>query len=479
MAEDCAVVICLSDPIEAFLTALFRCLEVFGCSHVLVLTTRSRERDAVLLIDAARSLLPSWVEVGVKPVFPEPTDLSSLEGLVEGLWRLVRDLGRRVVIATFSGSRLEVSSTVLAASRAREDVVLVYTPFFWGPWSGLFYPFTPKPLEPVAILHPDAETVLRAFPHVSPSAPVQERGEGLLNTLGGGASQLRRLIARSQLRLNTSYATSSVVHPVDMRCCGLKISLYINGAERASVEIRDYCSYGEVIDAVDGLGQQVLDLSQAPLSEEVRRSVELLAKFSSILLLTAEECTFSCGDPRGLLLIDFLATLQRNEGVLVDTNVIYSSLHTQLYEYRAALEVPLCAYVELLRHRTHYREGYGELRSAVAQLAIDEIKALALPMNHTASQEPCEVGIALANRAAITCDHTAYTQLFQTLGARAVLAAPRSLKQVRFARREDARRAAYAYYAVAQLRAIASHREVQRILSGMRIRVEYEQRLGV
>lgn len=131
----------------------------------------------------------------------------------------------------FSGSRLEVSSTVLIASRAREDVVLVYTPFFWGSWNKLFYPFTLKPIEPITILHPDVETMIKILPNTNFNILMQEKNKEFLN-IQNKLSRLRKLTAYNQLKLNTNYAISSVVYPLDMHYSGINFSFYIKNIKK-------------------------------------------------------------------------------------------------------------------------------------------------------------------------------------------------------------------------------------------------------
>ncbi len=131
--ETCVLITFYSEPREAFLTSIFRVEEIFNCKYIEIFVSRSRADEAKKIVEIVKSFLEG-VEIDVHPLFPDPSDLSSFNGLVESLFKVLKGLRERgrIVIAVFTGSRLEVSTTVLAASRVREDIVLVYIPFFWG-----------------------------------------------------------------------------------------------------------------------------------------------------------------------------------------------------------------------------------------------------------------------------------------------------------------------------------------------------------
>lgn len=492
MSSGCVLVTFYSDPAEAFLTSVFRVLEVFGCYNVVVLSSKDRFNEVEKVVECVKGCFPSRVEFYVYPDFPPSYDLEGFNGLVEKVYRRLKDVLSRgiVIVATYAGSRVEVSTTVLASSRVREGSVLVYTPFFWGPWSGLFYPFTPRPLEPLVVMHPDAESVKELAGCCEGFNRMQgylgglgNRVLDLFSCIGGDVSELRRRVSYEQFKMNLGYARSPMLYPVNQRCTGVEVSIAIGGiGRRITVAIGDYCNAKDVVEAVHTLGEDLLKLRDEvqPQIEGVR-ALDLLFRFSSVLIPVLEECNHysrSCSESRDLVLVDALNSISRGRSVLVDTNILYSSLHVQLYDQSVrGLRIPLCTYVELLKHVVHYRDSYERLRSEVAAIALDEVKTLGIPLESSVSQQPCEVGMALARDSlSVTMDRHAYMHLFKHLNVEAVLVAPKPIKSIGFLRRENVRRTSYAYYALAQLKALKAYPRIDEALREAKVVIEFRQR---
>lgn len=471
LGEECAAITFYSDPVESFLTSVFRLYEVFGCSQIIVFSSKTREAEASNAVNLLRNYVKN-TEFSLYPIFPDPSDLNSFDGLSQTVYNVLRDISKdsRIVIATYTGSRLEVSATILAASRQRESVSLIYTPFFFGPWNNLFYPFTPKPLEPIAILHPSADDVKSI---VKPSQILIEKQdlEKLLdNFVKPPLSRLRRGVAYTQYKINAEYATSSIIYPLDFRCRGLRITITVNKIPKIVAEARDYCNYDEVIELVHSLGSQIKKFNT--IESEAGRAIELIAKFSGLIPLAVEECTYDCEKYKDVILTDFLSEIGAE--ALMDTNIFYTSLHMLLHESKINVKTPLCAYVELLGHVAHYKNPYEELRSAIASLILDEIRTLGLQIDENSSQRPCEIGIALAKGFAVTSDKKAFDDIFKFLNIKAVFTVPKPIKEVKLLRRENMRRIAYAYYAIAQFKTVVEMPEIAKALSKLGIEVKFE-----
>ncbi len=467
-SEVCVLVTFYSEPREAFLTSVFRVLEVFKCGFVEVFVSRSREVEARDVVGLLSGLF-SDVVFDVCPLFPDPNDLNSFDGLVEKIWSILksfRDRGR-IVIAVFTGSRLEISTVVLAASRIREDIVLVYIPFYWGPWNKLFYPFTPKPLEPLTILHPNAENVKSLIKSTSIYLIDRKSIEYFLEKIGI-ASKFRRELAYTQYRFNQGFTPSTLLHPIDVICKEMKISISVSGIPKLLVKTNSYCNYEEVIDIVDKIGVEATKIFSS--NNDIDKTINLLLKFSSILLPAVEECTFNCNSYRDTILIDFISIL--SEEVLIDTNIVYTSLHTLLYENKENTVLPLCTYIELLKHKAHFTNPYEKIRSAIAEIALEELKTIKIDIDEKASHQPCEIGIALTNKIAVTSDKKAYEEIFKTLKTKAILIQPKPLKQIKFLKREETRKIAYAYYALTQLKTLTSIKKIEKTLNEMKTSIE-------
>ena len=85
------------------------------------------------------------------------------------------------------------------------------------------------------------------------------------------------------------------------------------------------------------------------------------------------------------------------------------------------------------------------------------------------------MGIALArksDRLCITSDRNAYEKLFKTVKVGGILAKPSTIKETRFLKHEASRRTSYAYYAIAQLRALANR--LGRALRKLGIEIRFE-----
>ncbi|MEM1526810.1 MAG: hypothetical protein QXH10_09760 [Ignisphaera sp.] len=466
-SEECILITFYSEPKEAFLTSIFRILEVFRCRYIEVFVSKSREAEARATVELLKNLV-NGIGFEVHGLFPDPSDLNSFDGLAEKVLNVLKRLREkgRVVIATFTGSRLEVSTTVLSALRIREDIVLVYIPFFWGPWNKLFYPFTPKPLEPITILHPNSEDVKNMVKPMNSYAIDRNTAEFLLERMGI-SSKLRKGIAYAQHKLNLEFAPSTLLHPTDTKCREITISITVKGILKVSSRAADYCNHNEVIDMVNNLGVNLAEFFSENNYES--RAINLLLKFSSILLPTIEECTFDCTNYRNTILTDFIPLI--NEETLVDTNIIYSSLQTLLYENKENIVIPLCAYIELLKHKAHFENPYEKLRSVIADLALEGIKAMKLNIDEKAFQQPCEVGIALTNKVAVTCDRKAYEEIFKAMKVKAVLVQLKPLKEVKFLKRENDRRIAYAYFALTQLKTLTAMKKIEKVLNEMKITI--------
>ncbi|MDK6027896.1 hypothetical protein QPL79_00755 [Ignisphaera sp. 4213-co] len=285
----------------------------------------------------------------------------------------------------------------------------------------------------------------------------------------GLASTLRRNMAYTQHRINFEYAPTLIVYPVEITCRKLEVSIKINRIPKVIAKANDYCDYSEVVNLVNELGFRVA--SELSERDDIGKAVNLLMKFSSVLLPVVEDCTFNCSEYRAALLTDFISSI--NEKVFVDTNIVYTSLHTLLYESRRNVVIPLCSYVELLKHKAHGETPYERLRSVLAGLAIEELRNLGLEIDEKVFQQPCEVGLALTNRVAVTCDRKAYNEIFKALNMRAVLVVPKPLKEVRFLYRGDVRRIAYAYHALAQLKMLLTMGSVKKALDELGISIDY------
>jgi hypothetical protein len=240
------VVVFYSVPVEASLSALFRSLEVCGGDRVFVVSTARRGSDAREVV----SMFGQSVGVGAEPapVFPDedtaqPVEISRAVDIVKS----VAGGCEEVCVDVSSGSRLEVAAAVAAFTQLGSAKIF-YTSFAWGPWKGLFYPLTPKPIQRVYFLAPRRGSL-------KPSTAVFQASAGDLLALAFAGSELRRRVAEAQYNTNKQldslcYADSE---GFECSCMGLEAVVYTGSAPAIRGEARDYCSWSDAVNAVAGV----------------------------------------------------------------------------------------------------------------------------------------------------------------------------------------------------------------------------------
>jgi len=439
-------------PIEASKTAIIRGLEVCCCKKVYVLST-SRHSNEVKELCRLLGRLIGGIEFKALPIIP---DVEESPELINEVAVRLKELGLGKEPACFiasAGSRLEVASMALILDRSLTDVI--YVSFLWGPWGGTYYPFTPKPIQLVHILHPGIE----AFNSCTTKLNIRNL-EDLLNS--STTSRLRKEVLKSQLLMNYELNTKCVAHKNDIscKCPKLMVSISYGGRELISIEISDYCSWDEVIKLCSDLNREVTFLCDSVNQDVLCSTLSTILNVSGIRLLTIKECmNVKCVNTEGLALIDFLRDI--NDVIIIDTNLIYQGIHNYLYEHPMAsniVSIPLSTYVELYEHQVHasHMNLYAEVRAELSKLLLTELSYFKPRTEVRATVRPSEVSIALIPEGvAVTSDRKAYERLYKWLGRRSILTEPTSLSDVRFKSNERSRRVSYAYYSIAQLKALS------------------------
>jgi len=450
MGVSCVVFYSL--PVEASKTAIIRGLETCCCEKVYVLST-SRHANQVKELCRLLNRLIRNVEFKALPIIPDVEE--SPELINEAVIRLKKlGLGREpTCFIASAGSRLEVVSMTLILDRSLTDVI--YVSFLWGPWGGTYYPFTPKPIQLAHILHPGIE--------VFNSCTTRLNVVGLEELLDlSVASRLRREVLKSQLIMNYELNTKCLAyeHSISCKCPKLRVSISYGGRELIGIEISDYCSWNEVIRLCNDLNREVTSLCDSVGQDTLCSTLSTILNVSGIRLLTVKECmNVKYINGEGMALIDFLRGI--NDVTIIDTNLIYQGIHNYLYEYPTVsniVSVPLSTYVELYDHQVHVSQAnlYTEVRAELSKLLLDELNHFRPRTEVRATVRPSEVSIALIPEGvAVTSDRRAYERLYKWLGRKSVLTEPRPLSNVRFKSNERSRRVSYAYYSIAQLKALS------------------------
>ncbi len=435
----------VSYPIEASISAVARGIEILEELEGVAIVSTSA------WIDKVRALVEAIESVGLRAraytEFPDPLVNPrgfSMDSASSYVKKVMSELGGEACIAVSSGSRLEVAISVAEAL----GQPILYVSFGWGPWNGSFYPYTPRPIE-IAYLAKGA----RARERVEPSI-VEKLGKAFEGLLGERkVPRLRRLALSTQLEMNAAIP-SPLVDGYGGECPSLKIKV---GTKRGSciATASSYCDPSEVVKAVSEVGKCLLEESGKSFDsltgsrDPVTSLATTVAEVSGILLLV---------DENNELFVDSLPKFRAScSEVDVDTNVVFGGLHAQLYDKPSSVRdllLPACVDLEIYRKLVEARGREELLEATLGQLALEEVKSFGLPRDLEASSVPCEASLYVSKHSIATADRRAFERLLSSKPcAKLLRLAP--ISEARMEPGYELRKASYAYYAVAQLGAIA------------------------
>ena len=500
--RDCVLVVFFSFPAEASLTALYRGLEVCGCRDVLILSTKRREAEVRELAERLGGELSG---LGVRVVaLPSVPDVDSTPEEVPGVvtWFRKNFLkgvvgGAPLCLMVSAGSRLEVS--VASISLERDSSNVAYVAFLWGPWRGAHYPYTPKPLEPLAGIHCRDSPACDDLRGGGDRLGVRVVHVAERVTPPPKAPTLRHATLMAQASINAELPVASnpcVVTPERSGrgcpggCGSLSIEISVEGVPPIRAEGSDYCSWNGVVDAVNVLAEQYLRLREAGKLDRLKDSIiSTILDLAGVRQLRVVEVSGGLKGElnrfRGHALMEALHALPNGFMGVLDTCVLYKGIHVQALDYGIGnppkVALPACALIELYEHAAQATHGrnpeQGKLKACVAPLLTELAKHLTPVTVREADAKPCEAGIALtaSSRAGlipVTADRAAYENLLSKEGGipASILAEPAPISEVRFSEREYSRRVTYAYYAIAQLKALS--RIMHRVLRDLKVEIK-------
>ena len=232
-----------SYPEESSLTAIFRGIEVCKPNKVVIMTSHRRCDDVRTLIDKLRKYYEGEsIEFLDYCSIPDvETSLSQIPSVIDRLRPLIKELEDDVYVVASAGSRLELASLSMIIDRSRTEVL--YISFLFGPWSGTYYPYTPKPLQIVHEIHPLGKELIPG-----PYPRIRSHGELLQQT-----TSLRKAVLSTQYTINQLISDSRCIGTTDgieCSCRGMDIRIFSGGVPKLDIHINDYCSYDEVVDKV-------------------------------------------------------------------------------------------------------------------------------------------------------------------------------------------------------------------------------------
>ncbi len=174
-----------SHTFESGASSIARVLESFRVGEVEVFYSGFAEAEAQRLRGFINGLF--GVEVSLRPL---PGTLS------EAVDVLVKELTADSLAVPTAGSVLGAVALTNAADRVGARIAHVMFPF--GPWSGFFYPYIPRYLQPILVLGDPIDATLNRFDARNAENFLGTRDNAYINT------KLSRAIARACLKLNAS-----------------------------------------------------------------------------------------------------------------------------------------------------------------------------------------------------------------------------------------------------------------------------------
>ncbi len=451
------IVVFASTPFEACLSAIARCLEslddVVGVA--IVATREWKERIEILGKKLGECL---GIEVRSYTDFPDPLVNPSGFSMYEArryVEKIGSELGKDVALVVSSGSRLEVS----IASLAMEPRAFIYVSFGWGPWQGAFYPYTPRPIEPMYIL---GEVKVRDRVD---SDFVEKLAKALRDFLPKSMPKLREMVLEAQVEINKEIL-DPIAFPRKSRgaCPRMTIRISCGSSSRSgsiseSVTIVNVCDYREVVSKIGTLARNLRDKIDRELSiaytSILREGSRCASVVSTILGISGLE-TLVVRD--GSTLVEALPHIfsSRGEKVAIDTNVVYGGLHNQLYDKPDAskyLVYPACVELEIYRKLVESRDPSQVFEAYLGMLAHEELSSFPMTKDPQLHAIPCETALYVSRYVVATADRRAYERLLSKRSERAELLERVSTMKA-IATSYELKKASYAYYAIAQLKAI-------------------------
>lgn len=300
----------------------------------------------------------------------------ALRKLIEQLCGILGSKGV-VLVPTPGSRRLAAAMGMAGVGRgygAEEcNVDIIHVDFYWGPWSGLIYPFVPRFIEPILLINPVHG------PMQGPRSLHVE--DSVLGDYLGRLPPLRRSIALLAYRLNElAYRVQD-----EVKKCGVGITLSTGGWR---IVVNDVCDMAEWVGAI-GEAEKLLD--------------ERLASLAGLCALFVEA--------------DNITRLTHiDEPVVIDTNLVYYGVHTDTHE-GAKVVLPYCAQAELLiRYAEALKPGKRDIKSLLDRLvglALEELRYAGVRIL-ASPPPPCDTAIpsidplSLENVVLVTADKGAY-----------------------------------------------------------------------
>lgn len=269
-----------------------------------------------------------------------------------------------IAVCVSPGSRRLAAALALAS----RDANIMHLDFWWGPWRGLPYPFIPRPLEPIYLIHSE-----KGLACGGPRGTINCKHDAALAWLYDqariDADSLRACIARKAFEANM--ACRGVAREVfKEKCCTRCRVVLSTPVDGLKIVVDDWCEPQSWIDAAKLATRRIsefLKTGSGGIPEQVFATIGLASGFYWWVLREdgGETPLFTLRKP-----------------LLVDANLVYKGVHIEaLMGARLALPWAVVAevergYAESLKKSIGLRtRDYGQaLARLVAGLVLEELR---------------------------------------------------------------------------------------------------------
>jgi len=441
---------------ESAASSIARVVESFGVEEAVVFFSEFAQEEALRVQRFAERLF--GVKVSLKPL---PGSLGEAKETLAGA--LTKD---SVAVPT-AGSVLGAVALTHAADRVGASIVHVMFPF--GPWTGLFYPYVPRYLQPILVIG-RAEVKPRAFDAKQAENFLGDKDNTYITT------KLSRALARVSLKLNSSlrdlWVNDTRVPELALELCdevgekSVSHSVYLK-TPQSSVQV---CKLAETPRQPEARTLPLLPQMQKSTrclvgtGSASREAVQRLFLEAFYTLASGREACLrsrdasreqafksSLGELYSLAGFELL-TLNPYGVYVVDTNLVYMGIHNLVRPGGPRIIVPYCVRYEILDKLTHSKSPCARYTVLLAKLALEALEGQASRLPSNAAS--CDMAIPavdpelLKGATLLSADRLA-VDLWKSM----VLS---RYTEVKLVRREDFRPATGAelHYAVAQLAAM-------------------------
>ncbi len=282
-----------------------------------------------------------------------------------------------VVLVSSAGRRLAASMAVTGVWLRDCSLDVVHLYFYFGPWSGLPYPYTPRRLEPLIILHPSRGPYQRGEERNAAKRAPDLSGH-CESPYTGRLPPLRCAMAELARRINAASRGSYLLPSMEKPECG-KLVVRVNNYGLAA---GDLCREQEMARVASRLAQRIM-----ALEEDLGYPIRSALAWTGLAHLRARL-------PSGEVVP--LPRLFRERSVIVDSVMVYYGVHRYYWEGGHVL-VPECAIREIHGRMAESvkrgRLGRGDqVADALAYLGLEDLLSSGAPVLPTPAGE-CDTAI--------------------------------------------------------------------------------------